>query len=94
MKHHYILLLFAAILWSCGTTQKIKTGDQAFEQKSYAIAANLYKSEFSTELVEQYKATKAFRIAESYRAINNTKDAEKWYEIGRASCRERVLVRV
>lgn len=73
----YLLFLF---LWSaCGTTQKLKTGDQAFEQKSYAIAAALYKSEFSTETVEQYKALKSFRIAESYRALNNTKDAEKWY---------------
>ena len=62
-----------------GSTQKIKTGDQAFEQKSYATAANLYKSEFSTEQVEQYKAQKAFRIAFSYQALNNTKDAEKWY---------------
>lgn len=67
-------------MWgACATTQKLKTGDQAFEQKSYAIAAALYKSEYSTEPVEQYKAQKSFRIGESYRALNNTKDAEKWY---------------
>jgi outer membrane protein OmpA-like peptidoglycan-associated protein/tetratricopeptide (TPR) repeat protein len=69
------LLLMAG----CGSTQKLKTGDQAFEQKSYAIAANLYKSEYSVEQVAQYKAQKAFRIGESYRLINDTKNAEKWY---------------
>lgn len=79
MKNISAAILVAIFFWACGSTQKIKTGDQAFEQKSYAIAANLYKSEFNTEQVEQYKAQKAFRIAESYRALNNTKDAEKWY---------------
>lgn len=79
MKQSYLFIAATFAFLACNTTQKIKTGDQAFEQKSYAIAATLYKSEFSTEPVEQYKATKAFRIAESYRAINNTKDAEKWY---------------
>jgi outer membrane protein OmpA-like peptidoglycan-associated protein/tetratricopeptide (TPR) repeat protein len=79
MKYFFTFLAVVVLLWSCGSTQKIKTGDQAFEQKSYATAANLYKSEFSTEQVEQYKAQKAFRIAFSYQALNNTKDAEKWY---------------
>lgn len=79
MKNLYCIITAVIVIGACNTTQKIKTGDQAFEQKSYAIAANLYKSEFNTEPVEQYKATKAFRIAESYRALNNTKDAEKWY---------------
>lgn len=79
MKNILAVIISALFIWACGSTQKIKTGDQAFEQKSYAIAANLYKSEFNTEQVEQYKAQKAFRIAESYKALNNTKDAEKWY---------------
>jgi peptidoglycan-associated lipoprotein len=79
MKNFPLYILLALLWYSCGTTQKLKTGDQAFEQKSYAIAVTLYKSEFSTEQVPQFKAQKAFRIGESYRAINNTKEAEKWY---------------
>jgi outer membrane protein OmpA-like peptidoglycan-associated protein/tetratricopeptide (TPR) repeat protein len=80
MKKFFLYIIPAAILWhSCGSTQKIKTGDQAFEQKSYAIAVTLYKSEFNTEQSPQMKAQKAFRIGESYRAMNNTKEAEKWY---------------
>src|SRR5690606_19161325 len=48
--------------------------------KSFSIATSLYKSEFNTEPVPQYKAIKAFRIAESYRMLNDTKNAEKWYQ--------------
>jgi peptidoglycan-associated lipoprotein len=76
---YFILLIAVIAVSSCSSTQKLKTGDQAFEQKSYAVAAGLYKSEYSVEQVPQFKAQKAFRIGESYRLINNTKDAEKWY---------------
>lgn len=74
-----VIGISAFLLYSCGVSQKLKTGDQAFEQKSYAVAATLYKSEFNTEHAPQIKAYKAFRIAESYRLLNNTREAEKWY---------------
>src|SRR5690606_42003202 len=78
MKKTLLFLTLTAVLWqSCSTTQKIKTGDQAFEQKSFSIATSLYKSEFNTEPVPQYKAIKAFRIAESYRMLNDRSEERR-----------------
>ncbi|HXH19999.1 MAG TPA: OmpA family protein [Chitinophagales bacterium] len=51
----------------------------AFQQKSYALAASLFKTEFNEENDAKQKAYKAFMAGESYRFSNNTQEAEKWY---------------
>ncbi|MDX2001926.1 MAG: OmpA family protein [Chitinophagales bacterium] len=65
---------------SCSTTSKIKTADQAFNMKSYSIAATMFKTEYGAEDEPKKKAEKAFKAAESYRFNNQPKEAEKWYE--------------
>lgn len=76
-----VALLFSvsSFLFSCGTTQNIKDGTMAFQQKSYALAATLFKNEYSEESEQRQKAEKAFMAGESYRLSNNVKEAEKWY---------------
>ncbi len=61
------LLLFSftvMLLSSCGTTQSIKDGSMAFQQKSYALAAALFKTEFNEESEPKQKAQKAFMAGE------------------------------
>lgn len=64
----------------CGGSSKIKSGDQAWKQKAYSVAVTMYKDEFKTEELPLRKAEIAFRIAESYRYMNKTQEAEQWYE--------------
>ena len=68
------------IIASCSTTEKIKDGNTAFKQKSYALAASFFKTEYNDETELKQKAYKAFMAGESYRLSNNTKEAERWYE--------------
>jgi len=76
----YLFILFSILLISsCSATQKIKDGNAAFQQKSYALAANLFKTEFNDEADPKQKAYKAFMTGESYRLSNKTQEAEKWY---------------
>lgn len=85
MKNHRALLCLLAFATavisfsSCSTTQNIKDGSMAFKQKSYALAASLFKSEYKEESETKQKAEKAFMAGESYRLCNNVKDAELWY---------------
>lgn len=77
--HLLILIVSIALLSACSGTAKLKNGDQAFEQKSYAIAATLFKTEFKEEEIPTLRAEIAFKIGESYRYNNDTDEAEKWY---------------
>lgn len=78
-KIFFSIIFTISIASSCSTTQKIKDGNMAFQQKSYALAANLFKSEFNGETDLKQKAYKAFMAAESYRLSNNVREAENWY---------------
>ncbi|GIV35075.1 MAG: cell envelope biogenesis protein OmpA [Chitinophagales bacterium] len=71
----YAVLLLAG----CSSAQKLKDGEMAFRQKSYALAANLFKTEFEKEDDPKIKGRKAYMAAESYRLSNQTQQAEKWY---------------
>ncbi len=78
-----ILIPFVAVillLGGCVTSSKIKTGDQAFQQKAYFIATTLYKDEYVAAETPLRKAEIAFKVGESYRLTGKTKDAEKWYQ--------------
>src|SRR5688572_8934559 len=86
MKNYYRRIPYLAVLGlllvcisACQTTQNIKDGNQAFQQKSYALAAPLFKNEYNEETDPKQKAQKAFMAGESYRLSHNTKEAEQWY---------------
>ena len=81
----FSLLTFLAVMAlfginSCSSSQKIKSGDVAFAQKSYSLAANLYQTEYGKETDPRKKAQKAFRLGESFRNNGQMDKAEKWYE--------------
>lgn len=79
LRHIFLFSLGLLLISSCSTTQKVKDGNTAFQQKSYALAANFFKTEFNDESESKQKAEKAFMAGESYRLSNNTKEAEQWY---------------
>ncbi|MCH8902659.1 MAG: OmpA family protein [Bacteroidetes bacterium] len=75
-----ILFVFSLSLFSCVTTEKIETGDAAFDVKRYILAAELYEKEFLKAEDEGDKAMLAYNIAESYRLANRTTSAAQWYQ--------------
>jgi peptidoglycan-associated lipoprotein len=83
MKINPFLVLFIFVLNTLSIyAQKdySKDADRAFASEEYYTAIDLYKKAYSKEKVKDKKAEIVFRIAECYRKINNTKQAETWYK--------------
>ncbi len=72
----WILLLHAG----CSYQIKIKTGDQAYSSKQYAVAQNLYRNEFEQSDNNREKAYKAFRIGQCYKNVSNFEQSLKWFK--------------
>lgn len=73
------LLPFVALILACSVTQKIKTGEQAYEYKRYHQAAQLLTEEFETVNQQRDKARKAFLLGRSYEYMNEAETSAKWY---------------
>ena len=72
-------LLFVSILYSCGGPT-MKKADDAMKKKEYAVAADIYDQiASSSSATKEDKQTAAFRGAESYRLIHESKSALKLY---------------
>src|SRR5687768_6775907 len=71
-----IALLLAS---SCTFTQKVKTGQQAYEVKQYSVAAALFEKEYALTNTTAEKARLAYLAGESYRFLNNHGAAGNWY---------------
>lgn len=83
MKIQRVLPLILSILFMSlvATAQKnyTKDADQAFRSEEYFKAIELYKKASTKEKKKAAKAAIIFKIAESYRNINDMKQAEVWY---------------
>jgi outer membrane protein OmpA-like peptidoglycan-associated protein len=78
MKNISIPLLF--LFLACSYQIKIKTGDQAYDSKQYAVAQNLYRNEFDQSEDLKIKAYKAFRIGLCYKNVSHFEQALKWFK--------------
>jgi outer membrane protein OmpA-like peptidoglycan-associated protein/tetratricopeptide (TPR) repeat protein len=80
MKQGVRLLLFAFIILlnACTGSQKTLTGEQAFDQKQYLVAAKLLETEIAASKDEEEKAAKSLLIAQAYGYANKNKDATEW----------------
>jgi len=68
------------LISSCLITQQAKTGDMLFQEKKYAEASDLLKTEFNNEQDPNIRGKKAFTIAECYRLSGQPLAAEEWYK--------------
>ena len=76
-----LIMLFMAFATNTAMAQKSRTADadEAFQRANYAEAVNLYKQAYAKEKRPEEIATISFKLAESYRLMNDTKEAENWY---------------
>lgn len=78
-KVKYGLALAIILLNSCSLSNKIKTGEQAFDAGQYWLATQFYTTEFKKANSASQKYKFAFAVAESYEKMNDPIQAEKWY---------------
>ncbi|HZV71484.1 MAG TPA: OmpA family protein [Saprospiraceae bacterium] len=78
-KYFWLAWISFLLLSSCSFTQKIQTGQQAFDVKQYSVAAQLFEKEFEESHIPKEKARLAFYAGESYRNLNNFVSAGQWH---------------
>jgi outer membrane protein OmpA-like peptidoglycan-associated protein/tetratricopeptide (TPR) repeat protein len=66
---------------ACEFTYKIKSGDEAYEVKQYAVASEMLAEEYNESNNPQVRAQRAFMLARSYEHMNNPKEAAVWFQI-------------
>ena len=69
-------VLFAT---GCNFTYKIKSGEEAFEVKQYALAASMLAEEYEALPPGRPKAEKAFMTGLAYERMNNASSAVEWF---------------
>ena len=67
-------------LGSCDFTYRIKSGQEAFDVKRYAVAVEMLQSEYGESNDQKSKAYKAFLIGQSYDKMGENEDALTWYQ--------------
>ena len=75
-----ILIPFIWVLASCQPTQKIQDGETAFEVKQYAKAVQMLNEEYDKTRDREFRAYRAFLLAESYRHMGEPANASRWYQ--------------
>ncbi len=78
MRNLSISILF--LFFACSYQIKIKTGDQAYQSKQFAVAQSLYRSEFEQTEDAKEKAYIAFRIGQCYKNVSNFEQSLKWFK--------------
>jgi peptidoglycan-associated lipoprotein len=82
VKLAFIALASVIVFSVSGFAQKnfLKDADKSFLHREYFTAIELYKKAYAGESKKENKARIIFQTAECYRLINDTKNAEQWYE--------------
>jgi peptidoglycan-associated lipoprotein len=66
-------------LSSYAQTDHLQVANLAYDAKEYYAAINLFKKAYAKEKDKTNKAEVIYRLAECYRYVNDTKQAETWY---------------
>lgn len=84
MKIFKLAIIFASVflISSSAFAQKnfLKDADKSFNHREFFKAIELYKKAYTAESKKDIKAKIIFQTAECYRLINDTKNAEQWYD--------------
>ena len=76
MKYYLFLTLGALLtLAACTYTMKIQDGAMAYERKQYAVAVPMLKREYNKAKSRVDKGRLAYRLGQSYEALNKSEDA-------------------
>lgn len=75
-------LLYSVLLscFACSYTQKINSGDMAFERKQFAVAVKMLPEDYQKEKSLVNKGKIAFKLGESYRRMNKNEQSIDWYK--------------
>jgi tetratricopeptide (TPR) repeat protein len=75
------ILVFTTIvllLSACSFTQKIKSGEQAYDLKRYDLAVSMLQDEYEGT-GDRAKARKAYLLGQSYAILKEDREAARWY---------------
>jgi len=78
-----LLLVLSSVICmmsACSITQRVKTGQMAFDLKQYAVAVELLEREYKESDESQSKALLATLLGDSYDILNDHPAAVQWYE--------------
>jgi peptidoglycan-associated lipoprotein len=64
---------------ACSFTQKVRTGMQAYEVKQYAVATQLFETEYHASRIPKDKAQIAFFTGESFEILGDPSSASTWF---------------
>ncbi len=78
-KYFWIAFIPYFLFSGCSFTQKVQTGQQAYDVKQYSVAAQLFAKEFEATHIPKEKARLAFFAGESYSFLNDYVSAGQWY---------------
>ncbi len=73
------LICIACTAASCGFTQKIRTGHEAFEVKQYALAVQFFTREYEEDANPELRPEIAFLTGQSYEYMRMPGEASIWY---------------
>lgn len=73
-------ILLALLITSCSFTQKIKSGEQAYDLKRYDLAVTLLLDEYEGT-GERAKARKAYLLGKSFSVLKEDKEAAQWFSL-------------
>ncbi|MBV6652939.1 MAG: hypothetical protein KI786_04240, partial [Mameliella sp.] len=82
--NRYTFILFALILAtisSCTYTEKVRDGQTAIDVKQYAVALEFLQKEYDKSKSRVEKGRIAFKVGESYKNLNQSDLAIRWYKI-------------
>jgi len=77
---NFLLYSVLFLTFACTYTQKINSGDMAYERKQFAVAVNMLPDEYQKEKSTVNKGKIAFKIGESYKRMNQNGKAIEWYK--------------
>ncbi len=82
MRQVEILLSIAILVTGigCDFTYKLKSGDEAYEVRQYAVAAEMLQEEYSQSDNAEEQSQKAFMLGQSYEQMNNPEQAASWFQ--------------
>ena len=84
MKYFIYLGSILFLLQACVYTQKIRSGEMAYERKQFAVAVDLLELEYQKAKDRESKAKTAYLLGESFHMLGDEKLAGEWYNSARS----------